>query len=572
MSSDSDKFVFQSALEEQDNNSLFQSKRYTYVVDSSSANGQFSGQLQFDLNTLSSQNQWTSLKEAVIQMPLKLTIKNNDANTNALTASVRSACIKNGFHQLVDSIQLVLGGTTVQTSQIFTNIDTTFKMLTEMDESEYKKWAPTLGLAIDDYKNNSFVGTAATIATDQATASYTPAGVLNEGNATLDNITAYHASTEGTLYNRYGGADIMGSWANKGLKERIDHLNTDITSTSAAAAIITNLNTKGKSNVSQAAAYAKTNFVAFYLATIRLKDICDAVKEMPPIKNLKGYLYLNYNSAESTYTSTANTGVPSAAMTNKPLYGRCQPGMLSRNDCHGACNITFKCEISGNKDGDLTTAVPPMTNARLVVPYYVASPEVDRALTQKKTFRYNERIVSTVPISKLSSVNQTLTPGVSNAVRLHMCPILVGDGSTASIAGALADPLLSPFDIAGTGGTSAFAAIEQLQVNIGNQPCFQSPVSFDHDMFIDEIATMGLNGGQESQNNSGLLSQRLWNQHYRFYTVDLARRINGDDGASKSIQLSCYNPCNLDMRLICNIWHQREITVDTAMGTIMQGF
>lgn len=550
MSSDSDKFVFQNALEEQDNNSLFQAKRYTYVVDSSSANGQFSGQLQFDLNTLSSQNQWTSLREAVIQFPIKLTIKNNDANTNALTSSVRAACIKSGFHQMVDSVQLVLGGTTIQTSQIYEGLNTTFKILTEWDENELNKLGPTLGITIDDYKNSA----------DAAT------------GATLDNLTAYHASTNGTLYNRYGGADVMGSWANKGLKERIDHLNTDITTTSAAAAIITNLNTKGKSNVSQAADFAKTNFVAFYLATIRLKDICDSVKEMPPIKNLKGYLYVNYNAAESTYTSTATTGIPSAAMTNKPLYGRVQPGMISRQDCHGACNITFKTEISGVKDADLTTAVPPMTNARLVVPYYVASPEVDRALTQKKTFRYNERTVMTVPITKLSSVNQTLSPGVSNPVRLHMCPILVGDGSTASIAGALADPLLSPFDIAGVGGTSAFAAIEQLQVNVGNQPAFQSPVSYDAEMFVDEIATIGKNGGQESQSNSGLLSQRLWNQHYRFYTVDLARRINGDDGASKSIQLSCYNPCNLDMKLICNIWHQREITVDTAMGTISQGF
>lgn len=549
MSSDSDKFVFQQALEEQDNTPLFQSKRWTYVTDSSSANGQFSGQLQFDLNTLSSQNQWTDLAQGEIQFPVKITITNNDASTNVLTAGVRSACIKNGFHNFVDSIQLVIGGSTTQTSQIYTNVDTSFKILTEWSQDELRKWGPSLGLALDEFQNT----------TDATT------------GATLDNITAYHASTEGTLYNRYGGADVMGSWKNKGLKERIDMLNTDITSTAGASAIITNLDQNGKSNVSQAQAYSATNFVAFYLATVKLNTLSDFVAKCPPIKNLKGYLYVNYNAATSTYTSTATTGIPSAAMTTTAQYGRCQPAMISRNDTYGACNITFKSEISGVADTTLTSAKPPMTSARLVVPYYVASPEVDRSLSQKKTIRYNERFITTVPIAKLSSTQTTLTPGVSNPKRLIMLPILYGDDSTASIAGARSAPELSPFDIAGCGGSSAFAALQQLQVMVGNQPMFQQPISMDHDMFMNEVAQMGLDGGLNYETGSGLLSQKMWNQHYRYYTVDIGRRIAGDDGASKSVQLQCYNPCNLPMRLICIIWFEREVEIDTSMGTVLQG-
>jgi hypothetical protein len=101
---------------------------------------------------------------------------------------------------------------------------------------------------------------------------------------------------------------------------------------------------------------------------------------------------------------------------------------------------------------------------------------------------------------------------------------------------------------------------------------FQEPVSMDHHMFMEEVAQQGLDGGLNSQSNSGLLSQRLWNQMYRYYTVDLGRRINGDDGASKSVQLNVYNPCNTKMRLICIVWHEKEITVDTAMGVVMQQF
>ena len=147
-----------------------------------------------------------------------------------------------------------------------------------------RKWGPSLGITIDDFSNT----------TDATT------------GASLDNITAYHATAEGALYNRYGGADVMGSWKNKGLKERIDMLNTDITTTSGASAIITNLDQNGKSNVSQAdTTTAVTNFVAFYLATVKLNMVSDFVDKCPPMKNLKGYLYVNYNAATSSFTSTA---------------------------------------------------------------------------------------------------------------------------------------------------------------------------------------------------------------------------------------------------------------------------
>lgn len=53
MSSASDQVAFAESVEDQSNVNLFQAKKWTYVTDSTSNGGQFSGQLQFDLNTLS---------------------------------------------------------------------------------------------------------------------------------------------------------------------------------------------------------------------------------------------------------------------------------------------------------------------------------------------------------------------------------------------------------------------------------------------------------------------------------------------------------------------------------------
>lgn len=549
MSSDSDRFVFQNALEEQDNTSLFQAKRWTYVVDSSSSGGVFNSQLQFDLNTLSSQNQWTDLREAYIQFPVKVSVINNTTGSTSLDKiNASSVCIKNGFHNFVDSVQLVLGGSTIQTSQIYTNVDASFKILTEWSQDELRKYGPTLGISLDELNWQEVEGSA------------------NNNPANVPFSTLSPGFT-GVYYNPQ---------LNDGFKNRADFLNSTTLSSASAATIISNPSQNARGMVqtdASAGASGTDRFVAFYLATIRLKDICDSIKQMPPIKNLKGYLYVNYNSGVSTYT-TDNTGEPTALPTHQTPFGRCNPIMVDKKTMYDAAasrNVVIKVEISGVKSLTLTDAKPSITNARLYTPYFVASPEVDRELTQKKTFRYNERFVTTVNIPKLSSVNTTITPGISNPQRLTMLPILVGIGANASdTTSFLPNPEASCFDAVCGGCSSPFAALQQLQVSVGNQPMFQEPVNMDHQMFLGELAQIGRDGGQESETGSGLLSQLMWDQNYRYYTVDIGRRINGDDGASKSVQLSVFNPCNADMRLICNVWHSKEITVDTAMGTVVQ--
>lgn len=557
MSSDSDRFVFQQALEEQDNSALFQAKRWTHVVDSSSSGGVFNSQLQWDLNTLASQNSWTDLSQGFIQFPVKVTISGTTKLDN-ITAN--AACIKNGFHNFVDSVQLVLGGSTIQTSQIYTNIDTSFKILTEWSQDELHKYGPSLGIALDDYDVDNTLNLTLTEGAPNTVA------IGYSTPTQFDNITAttFAPALHGAVYPPI---------SNTGFKERVKQLNTSAT----AGLAYTTCNTlyqNGKSSIQTNNAVTTDAFVAFYLATIRLKDICDSIAKLPPIKNLKGYLYVNYNSATTSYTATASTGVVKANKINKQaVYGRTMPVMVDRDLVAGAADsvVTIKAEISGVESATLTSANPPITNGRLYVPYYVASPEVDRALSQKKTIRYNERFVTTVNIGAGASTNVTITPGISNPKRLIMLPVLTGDSKTAGVAGYLDFPELSPFDIATCGGSSPFAMINQLQVSVGNQPIFQEPVSFDHHMFMEEVGQCGRDGGLDSETGSGLLSQRLWNQMYRYYTVDIGRRLGGDDGASKSIQLSCNNPCANNMRLICIVWYEREIEVDTALGVVTQG-
>lgn len=549
MSSTSDKTVFEESVEGQDNVNLFESKKWTYITDSTSSNGQFSGQIQFDLNTLSSQNQWTDLSQAVITFPVKLAIKNNN-NVAPLSTSVTAATIKNGFHQFVDSVQIVLGGTTVQSSQIFTNIDATYKILTEWSQDTLEKYGSTFGVALDDI--STLVDT-------------------NTGLAdTVDNLA---------LTTAPGGFDILTAQGrNPGVKERFSMFNNDTQSTNLGKSILgNNQSVLGKSNASYgtSATSGQDVFVLYALGKIRLKDISDCVGKLPLMKGMKGFIYINYNSSSSVIS---NTGASSTvtSVNNSAVFGRCTPALynIGVGSAEGiqlsnaaTAPVTFTADINATAS-NLTAAVPIQTNAVLYAPYYIATPEVDRALTFRKSLRYNERFVTQFSINANGNYTATLSPGISNPKRVILYPYFTGAGTSGN-TGFITNPLLSPLDGCPS-TTSPFAALKDLQLYVANQPMFQQPVTMDWHTFNNEVAQNGLDGGLVDQASSGLLSERLWNTLYRYYTCDVGRRMNSEDGASKSIQISCSNATNCPMTVIAIIQYEREIQIDTASGMVSQ--
>ena len=153
MSSESDKFVLEQALAQDDNDVFFQNKKWNYIVDATSNAGVFTNQIQFNLNTLASQGQWVNLNEAYIQFPIRVRIFNSGSGSQTpASAGVLSTVLKNGFHHMVDSVSIVLDNTNIQMNQNLENINATFKILTQWDANTLTQLGPTLGLsALDDF-------------------------------------------------------------------------------------------------------------------------------------------------------------------------------------------------------------------------------------------------------------------------------------------------------------------------------------------------------------------------------------------------------------------------------------
>jgi len=535
MSSQSDRVAFDNAVQPHDETILFKDKNWTYIVDSTSNGGNFNSQLQFDLNTLASQSQWVNLSEAYIQVPVRVKIKNvGGASAASVSTVLNQTVLKSGFHNLIDSVQVVLDGSTAQASQIYENISTTFKMLTEWSKDELQKYGPSLGIGLDDYTD-------------------------------LDNTAI------GTLAPATWGIDLFDA-ANSGIAARQSVQNIGATTGAASSILAAQAKNVGKAQVATVSAatvavgaHAYTQFV---LATIRLKDISPVIAGLPMTRNLKGFLYLNYNSSTTTIEYDATPALVSVSTT--PQSGRICPGMINNNALTGLAKTSAKWEVAFELSGvatDLTAAQPQISFGRLVCPYYVANPTVDSALSIKKTFRYLERNVTTFDVSAGANTTVTLSPGIANPKRVLLFPYFTGSSTVSNL---LSNPLLSVVDSC-PATTSPFAALKDLQILVGNVPMFQNPVSMDWDLFTQEVAQLGLDGGLDSQAGSGLLSQQMWDRLYRFYTCDVSRRLESEDGSSKSVIVQCTNATVCNMRVIAMIYYEKEITIDTSMGRIYQG-
>lgn len=583
MSSDGDQIAVMRALNDNlsDANDVpFNDKNYTFITDSTSNSGSFSsGQIQFDLSTLNSQSQWINLAESMVEFPIKITTQLTTAiATGTITnpaAQAASVVIKNGWHQWIDSAQLIIDGQTIQSSQPYENVSAQFRILSKWSQDTLVKLGPTCGVALDDCTAGGDVST-------------TQANDVGMGNALYSAVTG-----------NVKGLDMINNQAklfNKGINTRSNFTNYDInpyiTDTTAAPNVMTKIlgasamKTSGKHNVSikgilgsnTAATYLHC---AYYMATCRLKDLID-IDDYPLQKNLKGFLYLSFNSSSVALTGTL-TGSPAvtAALSSvaiTPLTGRTTPFLINNS----ATGITLGSSSSGTVASVVTvvgsvdattTGIPTsgscgplLTNARLICPYYIANPRTDSALSQStKFFTTLEKIVNPVTVPGGTSINYTITTGCPNPRKLVILPMWQNLGAVTN----LTNPEISPFDtVPATSGP--FSVLNNFQCYVANKPIYQYPISYDFEQWNNENSQLGLNSSAISEQTSGLLSQQLWEQNHRFYYVDLSRRLDSEDGQSKSIQISFTNPsADFGMKCICIVYYEKRWVMNTATGKIM---
>jgi len=570
MSSDSDLVFFHNSIDDDLKASTdvkFNDKNYTFITDSTSNSGSFSsGQIQFDLATLNSQSQWINLNEAVIEFPVKIstTLKTacvGGTITNTV-AQVSTAIIKNGWHQWIDSCQVIINGQNIQSAQPYENVAAQFRIISKWSQDELVKYGPTCGFALDDCTANG----------DTTTTISSTIGLSNAPYSTIASTLTTASYTANVK-----GLDVINNQAtlfNKGITTRNSFTNNEIgltTSTQATILGASAMKTAGRNNSACTAAGSNTAtdvlHTAFYMATCRLKDLCD-ISNFPMVKNLKGFIYLSFNSSTVQLTGTTTSAVLSAVSIT-PNTGRTTPFLINTGSTGIVLGIGSTTApvvtISGSVDATTTGAIgssgPVLSNARLLVPYYIANPKTDSALTiSNKFFTTLEKIVNPLTVPSGQSINYTISTGIPNAKRLVMLPMWQNLGAVTN----LTNPEISPFDsVPATSGP--FAVLSNLQVYLANKPMYQYPIQYDYEQWVEEQEQLGLGGSALEGQTSGLLSQLLFNQNHRFYSIDLSRRIESEDGSSKSVQVSFTNPSStFGLKVICIVFYEKQWIVNTG--------
>jgi hypothetical protein len=570
MSSASDILAYERSVEPATNETLFNSKKWTYIQDSTSNTGQYSGQIQFNLSTISSQAAFVNWQEAVIQLPIKLQILNATGSsvTTAAAASFDQLLPKAGSWQFLDSVQVVVDGVTVQTNQIHENVNCTFKALTEWSQDDLLNYGPTSLFALDQYAP--------------------PITGTTPPTQSLENV-----ATTGFLNSTLGEFGLSNTFTNAGARERAKMTTLSQASGALFYDIVgsaANIQSIAKPQVYVAPAGAIANgapvYVAHYIATIRLVDICDYFKKCPMQKNVAGYIYLNYNSSVTSIVTDVTGGVLAPAkitsMSNNMQFGNTCPILYNFSSSNikadgsatglnlpaSAVTLSVTADVNGTTTAG-TGLTPSQTFSRLLVPTYMPNPSADHSLTQKKSFRYFERITNKFTVLPNQSFTWTITNGIANPKKLFMMPVITNPTAGATTADVI-NPFRSPLaTIPAT--TSPFASIKNLQVTVGNIPCFNNPVSFGYDLFVQEMAQSGIDGGLDDVTSSGLLSQQLWESLYRFVAIDVGRRLPSEDGAAKSLVVSGTSNCAYPLTIYYHVLRDAVATVDTAMGTVSQG-
>lgn len=543
----SDETVYMQSMQDEKSASPFIDREILYVNDSNNAS--YNGSIQFDTTVLANSGRWLDYSEGVLEVPISLTYS---PDTNGIEDEMNSYIygLKNGYHHLIDSLQVEWNNRSVVQVQSYTNFYVSYKLMSELSEDDVAKWGSHIGFHPDSAASFAYNGAASINGLgisnnrpyDQAARTYTPAQPLeriNDGFAKrLESLTAHPVQG-------YGGLLLMDSAA---------ELN------SVAKNYFQN-NANGGGDA------AGTTYTHYIIATIRLKDVSDFFSKLPLTRGGQLRINVNYNSCRLTLTNAAG---PTQTLTSvTKLSGRTTPFMVSSAGPNqpaaayaalaNVMTVEFNVKSTSNP---LNANSPLLSSARLYVPAYKMNPQMEVQYLESfpvKTIEYDDLYMFEVDVAAGGNFNAILTNGIVSPEKLVVMPY-VAAASNVNVV-----PWESPFDTA-PATTTPCALLRDFNVLISGKAVFQQNINYTWELFQAEVSKSGVGGGQETGLCSGLIGRREFENGYAYHVVDLSRRLPSEDVVPKSVQILGVNPTGLALKLICFITYKRSLSIELSSG------
>ena len=124
----SDEYSFYASQVENKTEFLYSNVQQNYVPDQN--NGSYAnGQVVFDLATLSNSGKYIDFQNSYIVVPLVMNL-NLTGSTASSPENAFAASLKNGYHQLINSISVEIANRQVVNLTNMSNLDIHYKLLT----------------------------------------------------------------------------------------------------------------------------------------------------------------------------------------------------------------------------------------------------------------------------------------------------------------------------------------------------------------------------------------------------------------------------------------------------------
>jgi hypothetical protein len=580
-----DEFYLQSSYQPHTDNFDFSKKEYVYIEDQQRGSYPGGTTVNFDMSSLGTNGLYSNWSESVLAVPLVMTLHTTDTTAaNGLTGNVVNAfamSLKNGYHQIINSVKCSISNQEVFNSQTLTNLKIHYDIVSGWSEQDLKSIGSVMNFqGIDNPDSERYYGVANNEGIGLCNNTIVPTnwtplngyGAVNEGN------TSRRDRMRDTSFDPVGGSGLMtinntsGTW-NTGLAK---NYVTNSVNTAAPSATV---------------GVASAPIVWYILATIPMSQIHPLFKKLHLTKNMYMKLDFTFNTnfsttftlAATTFTNIANTGsAPTCPYMISPL------GTATGTYPSATCTkLTASIQIGKSSTIGTTQYSHTFNSCRIYVCCYTLSPSQQQEYLTKvadKTILYNDYYYSNTNLSAIKPNDPVyntslftkvkrirgilLIPQMASSVHGSLVANLKDSSSATGIP--IGSPLVSPFS-SSPGSCAPYARVSNFNVLIGNRPYLSQNVNYGWEIFFNEITKSNTTFGNAIQGlSSGLLDKNAWEKNHGYVYVDLSRWESlADDNAEKNVGLSFTNSCNVTCDYHCFLIYEREIKINTSTGAIM---
>lgn len=544
------------------------------VIWQNSIESSYNGYITFNLSQISGAGRYVDWKNGYLQIPYLVSLKSAQNITAAGAVNKFSAILKNGSHQLINSISVSYNTVKIVEQTDHINQFVSYKLMTGLNNDDVDKLCGTINFCPDDGEDFIYQDDTVNLGNNS-----NGTGLLNTRVRHNDAGTTNYDNNVVT-YNR--GGYRRAKEAVVDLVQATAALNSGALAVGVTEARLVETATPYFTN--DGGTDEKRIYTWVYMATIRLRDLSDFFEQCPLISGALLNITLNYNSCNFTIGkgAAANTGFSVTSYTQ--TSGNCNPILYPSAEANfpnsvlgvagNAVSLVFSTGINKTLH---TTGHPIQDVARIYLPIYKFSSEAETALIQSVPERpitfQDVRMFSFVSNAN-NNFSQLISGGVSNVQKLVIIP-QYNIPTNARPAGVLANSFLqdswvSPFSTA-PGTTANYAQITNFQVLLGGKAVLTESLYYGYQQFLDELySDNSPSGNQDKGMEVGLIDKAQWQSGYRYLVVDLARRAKSQDSASLSIQVNGRNATSQNITFFCFIVFKRSFTVQLVNGQIVK--